>query len=86
MHYAWASGNKALEYCDYVGEGLADFLHITTPKYQLEMSEYERLEAAKKKEQEESAGWMTTNNENGTAMVTIQPSTVYSPSDKPVAL
>lgn len=73
MHYAAAGGTKAVEYCDYVGETLADFLGITTPKYQLELSEYERMEAAKKKLEEESAGWVNNNGENGTTLVTLQP-------------
>ena len=39
-----AAGSKALELCDYVGESLASFFGITTPKYQFEINEYMRLQ------------------------------------------
>jgi len=53
--------SKALAACDYVGESLADFLGITTPKYSYEIAEAERMKAqqeAEKKEADlEMAGW-----------------------------
>jgi len=38
-------GNAALETCDYVGEGLANFFGITTPKYQFEIDHYNTMKA-----------------------------------------
>ena len=35
--------SKALAACDYVGESLADFLGITTPKYSYEIAEADRM-------------------------------------------
>lgn len=54
---AWAAGSTALAACDYVGESLASFLGITTPKYYFELEEYKRREAAKKALEEERKGW-----------------------------
>ena len=55
--------SKALAACDYVGESLADFLGITTPKYSYEIAEADRMKAeqeAEKKEADlEMAGWAT---------------------------
>lgn len=44
--YYWMlyTGNSALSVCDYVGEGLSNFLGITSPKYQYEIEEYHRCE------------------------------------------
>ncbi|XP_042893048.1 protein FAM177A1-like isoform X4 [Penaeus japonicus] len=64
--YYWMlySGSSMLSACDYVGESLANFLGITSPKYQYEIDEYNRAmeEEAKLKEEEEAemAGWTTT--------------------------
>lgn len=40
------AGSKALEVCDYVGESLASFFGITTPKYQFEINEYLKIRKA----------------------------------------
>lgn len=57
--------SKALAACDYVGESLADFLGITTPKYSYEIAEAERMKAeqdAEKKEADlEMAGWVVAS-------------------------
>lgn len=62
---------------------MAGFFRITTPKYQLELNEYERQEAARKKASEESAAWI---NAADSEMVTIQPSPVNKASNRPVDL
>ena len=36
-------GSKSLEVCDYLGEHLASFFGITTPKYQYEIDEFNRI-------------------------------------------
>ena len=35
----------SLKVCDYLGEHLASFFGITTPKYQYEIDEYDRMMA-----------------------------------------
>lgn len=52
--------------CDYVGEYLADMLGITSPKYQFEINEYNRM---KEEEREidravelEEGGWRSGSN------------------------
>lgn len=57
-HYAWKSGSKVLNAVDYAGESLASLFGITTPKYQIEIDEYERIKEEKKKMDEESVGWI----------------------------
>ncbi|CAG9583108.1 unnamed protein product [Danaus chrysippus] len=52
------SGSKVLGALDYAGESLANFLGITTPKYIIEIEEYERMQMEKKKIEDESAGWV----------------------------
>ncbi|XP_015124361.1 protein FAM177A1 [Diachasma alloeum] len=52
---------KLLQGCDYVGEALADFFGITSPKYQFAINEYHRqqriLIAESEKEQLQMGGW-----------------------------
>lgn len=63
--------SKALAACDYVGETLADFLGITTPKYLYEIEEARRMkaeeEAAKKATDVEMAGWAPRSDSNPSA-------------------
>ncbi|XP_049795562.1 protein FAM177A1 [Schistocerca nitens] len=60
-HKAVSAGSTTLRACDYVGETLADFFGITTPKYQLEIDEYKRMvreeEEEKKRQDLEMGGW-----------------------------
>jgi len=42
-YQAWNMGSKSLEVCDYLGEKLAAFFGITTPKYQYVIDEYNRM-------------------------------------------
>lgn len=43
-------GSTVLAGCDYVGEGLASFLGITTPKYSYEIEEFKRMQAEQEAE------------------------------------
>uniref|UniRef100_A0A182Y6J9 Protein FAM177A1 n=1 Tax=Anopheles stephensi TaxID=30069 RepID=A0A182Y6J9_ANOST len=43
-------GTTVLAGCDYVGEGLASFLGITTPKYSYEIEEFKRMQAEQQAE------------------------------------
>ena len=62
-------GNKILETCDAIGERCAHFLGITSPKYQREIDEHNRLireeEALTAEEKAAYAGWgtVTTGDE-----------------------
>ncbi|CAH2041556.1 unnamed protein product, partial [Iphiclides podalirius] len=68
-HYAKKSGTKVLNAVDYAGESLAHFFGITTPKYQIEIDEYERMEEEKKKIEDESAGWVAKNSDGNIPLV-----------------
>ncbi|XP_076063528.1 uncharacterized protein LOC143038368 isoform X2 [Oratosquilla oratoria] len=75
------TGSSALQACDYLGESMANFLGITSPKYQYEMDEYQRTvaeeEEEKRKEKEEMAGWSTeaaSNEKDLKSSITHPPS------------
>lgn len=72
-YYAWKSGTKVLNAVDYAGEGLANFFGITTPKYQIEISEYERIQAEKKRIEEESVGWVPKSEGGNIPLVLNEP-------------
>lgn len=57
-HKAHKTGSTVLAGCDYVGETLAEFLGITTPKYSYEIEEFKKMQEEKAKiDLEESSGW-----------------------------
>ncbi|XP_072937110.1 protein FAM177A1 [Epargyreus clarus] len=72
-HYAWKSGCKVLNAVDYAGESLADFFGITTPKYQIEIDEYERVKEEKRKMDEDATGWVPKNAGNDIPLVLNEP-------------
>nr|CAD7424208.1 unnamed protein product [Timema monikensis] len=43
LYHVVTAGSKTLQVCDYLGESLANFFGITTPKYQYEIDEYHRM-------------------------------------------
>ncbi|XP_063216974.1 protein FAM177A1-like isoform X3 [Bacillus rossius redtenbacheri] len=61
-YYVSTAGCKTLQVCDYLGESLAHFFGITSPKYQYEIEEYYRAKAEeeeyKKKQDLEMRGWL----------------------------
>lgn len=61
-------GSKILNGCDYVGEWLADFFGITSPKYEFEINEFYRLQALENekrhKQDLEMGGWNVQNQNN----------------------
>ncbi|KRT84122.1 hypothetical protein AMK59_1351, partial [Oryctes borbonicus] len=59
---AWMAGTSTLAAIDHVGEYLADFFGITTPKYQSEINEYERIQARRKELEETRRGWTEPEN------------------------
>lgn len=63
---SWAASSSTLAAVDYVGESLAYFFGITSPKYQLEISEYNRMQDKLKKSDEETKGWLPSDHERAT--------------------
>lgn len=71
MPWMWyqttAAGTKTLQVCDYLGESLASFFGITTPKYRFEINEFYRMKKAEEEAQKEKdlelGGW--TNKTQG---------------------
>ncbi|XP_026330826.1 protein FAM177A1-like [Hyposmocoma kahamanoa] len=72
-HYACKSGSKVLNAVDYAGESLASFFGITTPKYQIEIDEYERIQEIQRKIEEDSAGWVPKNGGGDIPLVMNEP-------------
>ncbi|XP_066944780.1 uncharacterized protein [Macrobrachium rosenbergii] len=83
--YYWMlyTGSSALAACDYVGESLANFLGITSPKYQYEIDEYHRSveeeKAAKEEEDAEMAGWKSPSPLSDSDQVVPTASAVQHP-------
>ncbi|XP_015185432.1 PREDICTED: protein FAM177A1 [Polistes dominula] len=67
-HQTTFIGTKLLDGCDYVGEWLANFFGITTPKYQFEIDEFHRLQALQNEmihnNDLEMGGWNNQNRNN----------------------
>jgi hypothetical protein len=70
VHYTWFAGSTLLTYCDFVGEKLAWFLGITSPKYYYELEEFKRMkleeEERQKRQDAESAGWKASPDSSQT--------------------
>lgn len=65
IHKMSKTGSSVLMGCDYVGEKLAAFLGITTPKYSYEIEQYKKMKQEQKqmaKEDMESASWLANKN------------------------
>lgn len=58
---------------DYAGESLASFFGITTPKYQIEIDEYKRIQEVQRKIEEDSAGWVPKNGGGNIPLVMNEP-------------
>lgn len=74
----WWLGSRTLAVCDYLGENLAWILGITSPKFQYELDQYERM--AKEEEEfekyikAENAGWSVNDSENNAKnIILLQP-------------
>lgn len=64
LHKTIQTGTKVLSGCDYVGESIASFLGITTPKYSYEIETFKKMqeEHAEILKEDEST-WITRNDE-----------------------
>lgn len=58
-----STGQTTLAVCDYLGESIASLLGITTPKYQWELEEYEKIEKEKQEMEEQKKGWISENDQ-----------------------
>lgn len=58
---------------DYAGESLANFFGVTTPKYQIEISEFEKMQEEKRKMEEESVGWVPKDGDGDIPLVLNEP-------------
>lgn len=61
--------------CDYLGETLANFFGITTPKYQYEIDEYYRIIKEQKETQEkqtaEYSGWKSDTYDDNKQIINV---------------
>uniref|UniRef100_A0A182JIJ9 Uncharacterized protein n=1 Tax=Anopheles atroparvus TaxID=41427 RepID=A0A182JIJ9_ANOAO len=77
-------GSSVLAGCDYVGEGLASFLGITTPKYSYEIEEFKRMQAEQEAEDRAIQTFVEQNrqpqNGNNSHSITQTPSGTNSTS------
>uniref|UniRef100_A0A182PCC2 Protein FAM177A1 n=1 Tax=Anopheles epiroticus TaxID=199890 RepID=A0A182PCC2_9DIPT len=65
-------GNTMLAGCDYVGEGLASFLGITTPKYSYEIEEFKRMQAEQQAEDQAIKTFVEQNRPPNTNHSVVQ--------------
>ena len=76
-------GSSALSYCDFVGEKLAWWFGITSPKYYYELQEFERMkeeeEEEEKRRQVDEYGWSNVSSPE----VLTNPNTGQNPSAQP---
>lgn len=73
-------GSKALAVCDYLGESLANFFGIISPKYEYEIEQYRKMiaeEEEKRKQDIELGGW-TDNVQATSSPVQTEPLSTLS--------
>ncbi|RZF47135.1 hypothetical protein LSTR_LSTR005213 [Laodelphax striatellus] len=82
-------GSRTLEVCDFLGESLASFFGITTPKYQYEMDYYNNLKAEeeerKKQEDLEMGGWVDGSKLDSSSPSTNGTGSAHAQTIPPVA-
>lgn len=67
VYKAQHTSTRVLAACDFVGEKVASFLGITTPKYEYEIEQWQRHQREKaeaRKEETEVGGWMQATNDH----------------------
>ncbi|XP_050071321.1 protein FAM177A1 [Anopheles maculipalpis] len=76
-------GSTVLAGCDYVGEGLASFLGITTPKYSYEIEEFKRMQAEQQAEDRAIQTFVEQNRpQNSISEAPSATNTTTSPTSK----
>ncbi|KAF6212666.1 hypothetical protein GE061_013192 [Apolygus lucorum] len=86
MYQTSNAGNKALAACDYLGEYLANFFGILSPKYEYEIEQYKKMlaeEEERKKEDLELGGWAQKSEVVSTEQ--IQPTAELKAQTQPTA-
>ncbi|XP_062554731.1 protein FAM177A1 isoform X2 [Armigeres subalbatus] len=68
LHKTCKLGTSVLAGCDYVGEGLASFLGITTPKYSFEIEEFKRMQAEQNAEDQAIKNFVEQNRPIGSSL------------------
>ncbi|XP_066145829.1 protein FAM177A1 [Euwallacea fornicatus] len=63
LYKTWVAGNSTLSFLDYIGEALASFFGITTPRYYFELEEYKQRKADEEKVAEERKGWSQSTDQ-----------------------
>lgn len=76
-YQAYYTSIKVLNAIDYVGEGLASFLGITSPKYVSE-SDIDAVFQEQECREEENATWKQGNNNTIDAVITSSPRSIVS--------
>ncbi|GIX97685.1 protein FAM177A1 [Caerostris darwini] len=87
----WWVGSQTLAVCDYLGENLAWFLGITSPKFQYEIDQIEKImkeeEELQKYIKSENAGWcISQNNDNCSDAISLQPQSDSSANKEAIQL
>lgn len=85
IHKVLQTGNTVLAACDYVGESIAAFLGITTPKYSYELEQFKRMQEEKakaEKEEKEVGGWMQDVNKGDSEAIGLN-SITSEPLEQP---
>lgn len=86
-YLALTVGSKTLAVCDYLGENLAYFFGITSPKYQYEIEEYQRMlqeedDEKERLEDEVKSGWVTTPLQSSDSVTDFLPKTTVQSVEK----
>ncbi|XP_066245451.1 protein FAM177A1 [Euwallacea similis] len=63
LYKTWVAGNSTLSFLDYIGEALASFFGITTPRYYFELEEYKQRKANEEKMAEQRKGWSQSTDQ-----------------------
>lgn len=86
IHKVSQTGTTVLAACDYVGESIAAFLGITTPKYSYELEQFKRMQeeqAKADKTDKEVGGWMQDVNKGESEVIGLNAITA-EPSEQPI--
>ncbi|XP_065084189.1 protein FAM177A1 [Ochlerotatus camptorhynchus] len=86
LHKTCRLGSSVLAGCDYVGEGLASFLGITTPKYSFEIEEFKRMQAEQNAEDHAIKNFVEQNRPTSGAGGAGEPSEESRPTATTMAL
>jgi len=73
-HYSHKGTSKVMDGLEYTGETLAFYLGITTPKYQHEIDEYNRMVSKQASEDAERKAWVSSPNSTVVIDEQVKPS------------